>query len=235
MQYPLIRKLLPLFALVLLSAAFAAAEQVETLGPQLIGGGAFLGNDGAQPPRPAGWVINSAGGADALWIEKGYRDKGRAQLLSTSSDGSLNMTQKRWASGADCYLLSFFWQGNGSDVNVSVSLKAEDGRVLCRSSNQLFKSGSWREERIFLDIFPQGLDGELITSFDANGQFNLNIDHVSLRAYQGPYTRIQTEYDDAMPFSPLPQASVVSPVLFTWPTVPWAEKYRLVLATEREE
>ncbi|MDZ7815114.1 MAG: hypothetical protein U5N86_03635 [Planctomycetota bacterium] len=234
MRVSFIRQLALMAVIVLCATVFAASEQVESLGPQLIGDGGFIGNDGGEPPRPAGWVIDSSGGANALWLEKGYRDKGRAHLVSTSSDGSLRMNQKRWAGGSDCYLLSFFWQGNAANVRVSVSLNADDARVLCRSSRKLFSRSSWREERLFLDIFPAGLEGHLVTSFEGTGKFDLHIDHASLRAYEGPYTRVNTRFDDQMPFAPAENTQVISPVLFTWPTVPWADRYEIVLATEFE-
>ena len=210
------------------------AEEVETFGPELVAEGAFLGGDGGDPERPAGWDFEISGDARVLWAEKGFRDKGSAHLACADYEARCSILQKRWLTSPEpCYLLEYACRGTGGPLRVRLALLADDGLVLCRSSFDVRPSGWWRTGRLYLEPFPREIEGELEVSFELLSKGEAWIDAVSLRSYDGPWTRRKRRHDGRLPVRPQSGAALSAPVLFSWPAVPFAEKYVLRLADGR--
>ena len=203
-----------------------SAEQVEKLGPQLISEGSFLGSGGGNPPVPAAWEIESSQDASATWLEKGYRDKGCANLVATQADGVVSLKQHRWVSGeGESYLLSFFWMGKSVVFSAALSLIDEDGEIIASSRKKLSNAGYWKEERLFFVPFPAGIEGEIVTEFKALGNADIKIDHVSLTRYSGPFTEREKLNDGYLQNSPSENQELSGTYLFTWRAAEWAESY----------
>ncbi len=220
-------------AVIALLLAFSAcvsvtAEEVEKLGPQLIAEGAFLSGDGDEPQKPAGWLITTDEDGTALWLEEGHRDRGSAKLEGPRIESTVSLSQQRWlGTASQCYLLSFYYRGNNVTVEARLTVKGDGGRSLASVTRSRPVQSGWNEFRMFFEPWPLGLNGELETVLAMHGRGHVQLDGVSLTAYEGPYTRRDRSFGSDMPVSPPTSGKAESPVLFTWPAFAGREIYTL--------